>query len=136
MGQALVALVTGTLFGAGLLISGMAQPEKIIGFLDVFGEWDPSLVFVMVGAVGVHAAAYRFIRRRPAPLLSGDFHVPTRKNTDVKLLAGAALFGIGWGLSGFCPGPAFVALPGAASGTLVFVAAMLAGIVLAARLER
>jgi uncharacterized membrane protein YedE/YeeE len=114
----------------------MADPGKVIGFLDVSGDWDPTLMFVMLGAVLVHATAYRFIVRRPAPLLSGAFEIPRRTDIDAKLLAGAAVFGVGWGLGGFCPGPALVALSRPSSGALVFVAAMLVGIFLAAQLGK
>jgi uncharacterized membrane protein YedE/YeeE len=124
----LVAALAGALFGAGLLISGMTRPDKVIAFLDVTGAWDPSLAFVMGGAVSVYALAFWWgARRRAAPWLDDAFHLPTRRDVDLRLVAGAAIFGVGWGLIGFCPGPALVvAAAGSASG-LAFVGAMLAG---------
>jgi uncharacterized protein len=131
----LVALLSGLLFGVGLFVSGMTQPSKVIGFLDPLA-WDPSLMFVMAGAIGVHLVAYRLVRRRSSPLLAGAFSVPSRRDIDVKLLAGAAIFGLGWGLGGYCPGPSIVSLASGATGVLVFVGAMLAGMLATARLER
>jgi hypothetical protein len=125
--QALVAAVAGAIFGAGLLLSGMTDPAKVLGFLDVTGAWDGSLAFVMMGAIGVHAVAYRLIRRRERPLLEAGFHVPLRCDLDGKLVLGAALFGAGWGLAGFCPGPALVAAASGATSALVFAAAMVVG---------
>jgi rhodanese-related sulfurtransferase/uncharacterized membrane protein YedE/YeeE len=123
----LSALVAGSLFGAGLFVSGMTRPEKVLGFLDIFGAWDASLMLVMLGAIGVHAIAYRSMRGRSAPLFSATFAVPRRRDLDVKLLIGAALFGAGWGLGGYCPGPAITSLPGGGLGAAVFVVAMLTG---------
>lgn len=117
----------GALFAAGLAISGMTQPSKVIGFLDVFGRWDASLVFVMLGAISIHLVAYRVILRRAAPLFDAKFHLPTRKDIDVRLVLGAALFGIGWGLGGFCPGPGLVALGGGSVSAIVFVVGMTIG---------
>ena len=133
--RGLVAFVAGAVFGAGLLVSGMAVPAKVIGFLDVFGAWDASLVFVMLGAIGVHFIAYRLISGRPSPLLGASWALPTRRDIDLKLVAGAAVFGLGWGLSGYCPGPAVVSLASGRAGILVFVLAMLAGMLVTARLE-
>src|SRR6185295_7370618 len=99
----------------GLAVSGMTRPSKVVGFLDVFGAWDASLAFVMVGAIGVHAVLQRVIARRGSPLFEDRFHLPTRRDVDARLLAGAAVFGVGWGLGGFCPGPGLVA---AASGAV------------------
>lgn len=132
----LAAFGSGALFGAGLLVSGMAIPTKVIGFLDVFGAWDGSLVFVMLGAIAVHFIAYRLIRGRASPLLAEKWSLPTRRDIDFKLVAGAAVFGLGWGLSGYCPGPAVVSLASGAPGVIVFTAAMLAGMLMASRLER
>lgn len=129
--RTLVAFVTGLVFGLGLVISGMADPAKVLNFLDVFGTWDPSLAFVMGGAVTVTFLGYRLAWKRAAPLLASRFEVPTRNDLDPRLMAGAAVFGIGWGLGGFCPGPALTALSLAAPGTLVFVPAMLLGMWLA-----
>jgi uncharacterized membrane protein YedE/YeeE len=127
---ALGALAAGVLFGAGLVVSGMTLPSKVIGFLDVTGRWDASLALVMVGAIGVHAVLYRLIRRRSSPLFDVRFHVPTRSDLDGKLVAGAALFGVGWGLGGFCPGPGLVSLAAGHGGAVVFVAAMVLGMLL------
>lgn len=131
-----LAGVAGALFGAGLLVSGMTQPARVLRFLDVSGAWDPSLAFVLGGASLVYALAYRRALRRGAPLLSLRLHLPTRRDIDPSLVLGAAIFGIGWGLAGICPGTALV---GAASGslsTLAFVAAMLAGMYLQHRTSR
>ncbi len=122
-----VAFFLGLLFGLGLIISGMSNPAKVLNFLDLFGTWDPSLAFVMGGAVIVTYLGYASVLKREAPLLAKSFLTPTRTDLDARLITGAALFGIGWGLGGFCPGPAFTALPLAATGTLYFVPAMLAG---------
>lgn len=129
------ALAAGLLFGTGLVISGMTRPQKVLDFLDVFGHWDASLMFVMLGAIGVHFFAYRAIRRRGAPLFDATFRVPERRDLDPKLLLGAAVFGAGWGLSGYCPGPSLVSLPSGGTGVLLFVIAMLAGMFGAGRLE-
>jgi hypothetical protein len=127
----LVAALAGALFGAGLLVSGMTQPARVVGFLDVTGAWDPSLAFVMGGAVLVNALAFwQIARRRAAPLLDRTFHVPTRRDIDLQLVAGAAIFGVGWGLGGFCPGPGVVAAAAGSATGATFVAAMLAGMLL------
>ena len=108
----------------------MTDPRKVIAFLDVTGAWDPSLAFVMMGAVGVHAIAAFWARGRARPVLAASFTLPLQQRVDGRLLAGAALFGAGWGASGFCPGPAIVALAGLSAGALVFVGAMVAGVAL------
>jgi uncharacterized membrane protein YedE/YeeE len=131
----LSALAAGASFGAGLVVSGMTRPTKVLGFLDVFGDWDPSLMFVMLGAIGVHWIAYRVIRGRSAPLFASKFVVPSRRDLDAKLLFGAAVFGAGWGLGGYCPGPGIVSLPGGGLGAAVFVLAMLAGMFATGKLE-
>lgn len=123
----LVTLVSGLLFGFGLLLSGMANPAKVQNFLDLFGTWDPSLAFVMGGAIAVTMPGFWWVTRRSKPLFNTVFHLPTRTDFDMRLIAGSAIFGIGWGLGGFCPGPAVTALPLAAEGTLIFVATMLTG---------
>lgn len=128
--------VAGVLFGSGLLLSGMTRPEKVLGFLDWFGAWDASLLLVMAGAVGVHAMAYRLISGRSSPLLARQWSLPPRRAIDLRLLLGAATFGVGWGLSGYCPGPAIVSLAEASSGVLVFTLATLLGMLSAAQLER
>jgi hypothetical protein len=131
-----VNFVAGLMFGLGLLISGMANPAKVQNFLDLAGSFDPSLIFVMAGAVAVTLAGYRLALRRPRPILAERFYLPTAKDVDARLLAGAALFGVGWGLSGFCPGPAVTSLALLAKGTLVFVPAMIGGLVLARLVRR
>jgi uncharacterized membrane protein YedE/YeeE len=130
MNSALAAFVAGVIFAIGLAIGGMTKPAKVAGFLDFTGDWDPSLMFVMGGAVMTHAMLYRLIRKRPTPLFSAAFSVPTRKDIDARLLGGAALFGIGWGLSGFCPGPAITSLASGQMSVLIFVTAMLGGMAL------
>lgn len=130
------ALAVGVIFGAGLVLSGMTQPIKVIGFLDWLGDWDPSLMFVLAGAVVVYAIAYRLILRRKQPLLADAFVLPTRTAIDGKLIGGAALFGVGWGLSGYCPGPSVVSLASGALDASVMVAATAAGMWIASRLER
>ena len=132
----LVNVIAGMLFGLGLLISGMADPAKVQNFLDVFGTWDASLAFVMAAAVVTTFLGYRLALRRPAPLLAPKFAAPASDTIDRRLLIGAGLFGVGWALTGFCPGPAVVSLPLRAPGTLFFVPAMLAGIVAARLLLR
>jgi uncharacterized membrane protein YedE/YeeE len=123
-----INLLLGLLFGGGLVISGMADPAKVLNFLDLFGTWDPSLAFVMGGAVIVAFVGYRLVFRRGRPLRDNAFHVPSRKDIDGRLLAGAAIFGAGWGLSGFCPGPALTALGLGQPGTLAFLPAMFVGL--------
>ena len=120
----------GLVFGLGLLISGMANPAKVQNFLDLAGSFDPSLIFVMAAAVVVTFIGYRLILRRPKPMLGELFRIPARKEIDPALIGGSAVFGVGWGLSGFCPGPAITSIPLFAQGTLVFVASMIAGIAL------
>jgi uncharacterized membrane protein YedE/YeeE len=132
-----LAAASGALFGVGLLISGMTQPAKIIAFLDVTSTWDPSLAFVMGGAVTVYAVLFRLARvRRSEPWFDGKFHLPTRNDIDLSLIAGAALFGIGWGLGGLCPGPALVSAAGGSMPALVFVGSMIAGMLLQHRTAR
>jgi len=123
--------LAGLIFGLGLLISGMANPAKVQNFLDLAGTFDPSLIFVMLGAIVVTFLGYRLASTRPRPVLVDRFSLPAAKNVDTKVVLGSALFGIGWGLSGFCPGPAITSLPLLAKGTLIFVPAMLIGIGLA-----
>jgi uncharacterized membrane protein YedE/YeeE len=125
--RALGAASAGLLFGAGLVVSGMTKPDKVLAFLNPFGAWDPSLAFVMIGAIGVHALSYRFSRRLRAPLAAHEFHVPAARAVDVRLVLGAATFGVGWGLAGYCPGPAVVALGSGNAGAGVFTLALLAG---------
>ncbi|WP_424810998.1 DUF6691 family protein [Roseococcus sp. YIM B11640] len=130
------SLLSGLLFGLGLVISGMANPAKVLGFLDVAGDWDPSLAFVMAGAVAVAALGFALGRRRGAPLYAPAFAEPPRRPVDAGLLGGAALFGLGWGLAGYCPGPALASLSFGGVTALTFVAAMLAGMGLFALIRR
>lgn len=120
-----VAWVAGLLFALGLGLSQMTNPAKVLAFLDVTGDWDPSLAFVMGGAIGVHVFAARWAARRATPLFETRFHLPTQRRADLGLLLGAALFGLGWGVAGYCPGPALVAVVGLDRTTLIFVASML-----------
>ena len=130
MPRMIVALFAGALFGLGLAVSGMTNPAKVIGFLDVAGEWDPTLAFVMGGALLVTIPTFRLILGRPRPILADGFALPTKSALDGRLLGGAALFGVGWGLSGFCPGPAVAALVTGLAPVFAFVAAMMVGMVL------
>jgi len=131
-----IAAVIGVLFGGGLIISGMTDPAKIVGFLDPLHGWDPSLAFVMGGAVLVNALAFRRIRQHRNPWFDVKFHLPTRKDIDRQLLAGAAVFGVGWGLGGLCPGPALVSAASGSATAIAFVLAMLAGMLLQHRSVR
>ena len=130
------ALVSGLVFGIGLIVSGMTSPQKVSSFLDLAGDWDPSLGLVMGGAIGIGLFAFAIARRRSTTLLGGPMRLPNKRTIDVRLVVGSMLFGIGWGIAGLCPGPAIVAL-GAGNGTaLLFVAAMLGGMSLVDVLER
>lgn len=124
------AFACGLIFAFGLAAGGMTQPSKVVGFLGVTGAWDPSLALVMGGALGTHALLRRFVLARSRPLLAPKFYVPTRSDVDARLVAGAAVFGVGWGLGGFCPGPAIVALGAAMPAALVVVPAMVVGMLL------
>lgn len=132
----LVAMLSGLLFAVGLGIAGMTQPSKVIGFLDVAGDWDPSLAFVMGGAIVVYMPLLRLVKSRGRAVLAPRLSLPTRKDLDARLLLGAALFGVGWGLAGYCPGPAIVSLTTLGGPALVFGAAMLGGMGLHALYER
>lgn len=125
-----VSFAVGLLFALGLGFSGMTQTHVVKGFLDIFGDWNMSLMGVMIGAILVHSIAYQLVKKRESPLLDTKFHLPTKKDVDKKLLIGAVLFGIGWGWSGICPGPAIVSLASGQLGVMVFVAAMMAGMYL------
>ncbi len=130
MKPALAAFISGIVFALGLGIGGMTQPAKVIGFLDFTGNWDPSLAFVMIGAIAVHACFYRFIRRRPSPLFAPVFAIPSRTDIDLPLVGGAVIFGLGWGLAGFCPGPALTSLVSGKLSPAIFIVAMIAGMIL------
>lgn len=123
------ALVCGLIFGIGLIVSQMVDPAKVIAFLDVFGDWDPSLALVMGAALVVTALGYRLVLRSRAPAFETKFHVPTNRKIDARLMGGAVLFGAGWGLVGLCPGPALTAVTQGGLPVLVFVAAMLVGLI-------
>lgn len=128
MGAA-IHILSGTLFAIGLAIAGMTQPHKVVGFLDFAGNWIPDLAIVMGSAVTVNFIALHLTLKRDSPILAVHFGLPTRKDLSPRLMGGAALFGAGWGLGGYCPGPALASLPTAATPVLVFVAAMIAGMV-------
>ena len=125
------AYVVGFVFAIGLGVSGMTQSDKVIAFLDLAGNWNPSLALVMLGAIGTHFAFYRWIVKRPAPLFAGSFQIPANRKLDPRLVVGSAIFGIGWGVGGFCPGPALTSLASGNLKVFIFVIAMLAGMQLA-----
>lgn len=133
---AAVAFICGVIFGLGLSISGMINPARVIGFLDVSGDWDITLLLVMGGALAVTAASFPLITRRSKPVLEEKFVLPTKTRIDKPLVSGAILFGVGWGLAGLCPGPALTGLASLSPSLFLFVAAMVAGQFLAIRLER
>jgi len=126
----LFAFLSGGLFGVGLIISGMTDANKVINFLDLSDAWDPSLAFVMVGGIGVHLALFKFITNKDKPLFETRFFLPTIQDLDTRLIAGALLFGIGWGLGGYCPGPALVSLATGVQEPLAFCGAMLLGMLI------
>ena len=128
--QFAAALLCGTIFGFGLALSGMLDPARVQGFLDLFGAWDPSLIFVLGGAVAVAMAGMVLVRRMARPVLADKFQIPTNRKIDTPLLLGSALFGIGWGIGGFCPGPAIAALSSGSVTVIVFIIAMLAGMII------
>ena len=130
------AALVGLVFGAGIVISGMGNPAKVLNFFDVFGAWDPSLLFVMGSALLVTFVGYRFVLKRPGPVFDRQFHLPTKRELDLPLLGGSALFGVGWGIAGFCPGGAIPALGSGQASPFIFVAAMIGGILLANGLRR
>lgn len=132
--KSLVALIAGILFGAGLVVGGMTDPGKVIGFLDLAGRWDPSLAFVMGGAICVTLPVFQIMRRRSRPVLDTRLYLPTKTDLDTQLLGGAALFGIGWGIAGLCPGPAIANLSSGSPQVLAFVVAMVLGMWLRDRL--
>lgn len=134
--QNAIALFSGALFGLGLAISGMTQPAKVIGFLDIFGAWDPALAFVMGGAVVVYGVGFALLKGRDRAIFAPVMQIPTRRDIDPRLIGGALLFGAGWGLGGFCPGPALTSLATGLGGVLAFVGAMLVGMGLWHLVER
>ncbi|ABE50077.1 MULTISPECIES: DUF6691 family protein [Methylobacillus] len=126
----ITALLAGLVFGIGLITSGMTNPQKVLAFLDVTGAWDPSLAFVMLGAIPVMALAYRLMRLRQQTCLQQDVLIPAKRKIDASLVAGAAIFGVGWGLAGYCPGPALASLMSGLDGPVIFSLAMMAGMLL------
>ena len=134
--QLLMALFAGLVFGLGLIVSGMTDPSKVTGFLDLAGAWDPSLALVMGGAIGVGLVAFSFARTRSQALLGGPIQLPTARQIDRRLVLGGLTFGIGWGLAGFCPGPALASLATGGSKPLIFTVAMLVGMVIFEVLDR
>ena len=133
MGKNLSALIAGIIFGIGMAVSGMTNTARVQGFLDIFGAWDPTLAFVMGAGLVVAAIGYRLAFRRTAPLFADAFSLPTRTDLDARLIGGAVIFGVGWGLVGYCPGPALAGLTYGYPQTLAFVPAMIAGLLLAHR---
>ena len=127
----LSALVIGLIFGLGISISGMANPAKVLNFFDIFGTWDPSLAFVMAGALAVNIPGYRLAFRRPAPVIEPRFQLPDKRVVDRRLVLGSATFGIGWGIAGFCPGGALPVISTLEPGVLLFVAALIVGMLFA-----
>jgi uncharacterized membrane protein YedE/YeeE len=121
MHLAIVAFIIGIVFSIGLGWSGMTDPARVLGFLDVSGSWDPSLMFVMASAIPVYMVVWQFVRPRHKPLLDEKLHVPTKKDLDKRLIIGSAIFGVGWGVAGICPGPALTSLGALSTGAVVFV---------------
>lgn len=135
MAKIIIGFISGIIFGLGLVLSGMSNPAKVLNFLDLFGAFDPSLLFVMGGAIMVVFIGYRFVLKRGKPLFSESFQIPTRKDIDKNLLIGAALFGVGWGIGGFCPGPALSAVFMGSEGIIYFLPAMLLGLIVSKLLK-
>ena len=134
--EKLIALISGVLFGAGVTISGMVNPMKVLNFLDIFGAWDATLIFVMGAGLLVTLLGYRIIFKRNAPLFAPSFRLPASQDIDAKLLGGAALFGVGWGLGGFCPGPAVASLVFGRTESITFVIAMAVGMILTNQVQK
>lgn len=136
MQRTLSAFIAGLLFGVGLAVSQMTNPLKVLGFLDVAGDWDASLMLVLGGAVTVTFIAFRFVLRRTEPIFDSQFHLPKLSTVDKKLIGGSALFGVGWGIAGYCPGPGLASLSTLNSEAIVFVATLLAGMLVYRAFER
>ena len=132
----LISLLSGIIFGLGLTISGMVNPQKVLGFLNLFGEWDPSLIFVMVGAIIIFAPLHFIFKKKSRPILAKNFISIQNKNIDKKLLIGSGLFGVGWGLAGLCPGPAIASISFLNPSSLIFVLFMFVGFFIANRIEK
>lgn len=133
--QSIAAFIVGLMFAIGLAISGMTQPQNVIGFLDPW-NWNPSLLFVMAGAVGVHLIGFYVVKKKSTPLLDAKWHVPTRKDFTPRLILGSALFGIGWGIAGFCPGPALASLANFDPQPAIFFGSMIFGMMLFKKTEK
>lgn len=131
-----VAYLSGLVFGVGIAVSGMINPAKVLNFFDIAGSWDPSLMFVMGGALAVALPGYHFVLRRPAPATDSRFHLPTKTTIDARLLGGSAVFGVGWGIAGFCPGGALPALGTGRMEVFAFVVALLSGMLIARGIEK
>lgn len=129
--RTVAGLLCGLIFGIGLALSGMVDPANVIGFLDIAGNWNPSLIFVMGGAVVVAFFGFRTVMRQPKPLLDTHFHLPLKRHIDAKMITGAAIFGVGWGISGYCPGPAIASLSDPSVGLIAFLATSVLGAFLA-----
>ncbi len=136
MKQRIVAFGSGLLFAVGLVVGGMTQPKKIVDFLDFFGSWDPSLAFVMGGALLVNLVAYRWTRDESEPVVGQQFYIPQRNDIDWKLIGGGVLFGVGWGLGGFCPGPGITALASLQAPVFGFVGGMIGGVLIYKAVDR
>lgn len=136
MKYSIASLFAGLLFGLGLIVSGMANPEKVLGFLDIAGQWDPSLAFVMGGAILVGLVAFALARKRTLSFLGFDMKLPSNTRIDKRLVIGSVMFGVGWGVAGFCPGPSLVALGAGEFKAVVFVGSMVAGMILFEAIER
>ena len=132
----LISLLSGTIFGLGLTISGMVNPQKVLGFLNIFDAWDPSLIFVMVGAIIIFAPLHFIFKKKSRPILAKNFISIDNKNIDKKLLIGSGLFGVGWGLAGLCPGPAIASISFLNPSSLIFVLFMFVGFFIANRIEK
>jgi uncharacterized protein len=132
--QLFFAMLSGLLISAGIAISQMIDPQKVLSFLDITGNWDPSLALVMAAALLVYTLGYRLLLKKDTPFFDNSFHLPSKRHLDRSLLAGAAVFGVGWGLAGYCPGPAIAALPAGSTGTAGFVAMMVLGWFVASRI--
>ena len=132
----LISLLSGIIFGLGLTISGMVNPQKVLGFLNLFGEWDPSLIFVMVGAIIIFAPLHFIFKRKSRPIFAKEFQIINNRNIDKKLLFGSGLFGAGWGLAGLCPGPAIASISFLNPSSLIFVLFMFVGFFIANRIEK
>lgn len=131
-----IAYLSGLVFGVGIAVSGMINPAKVLNFFDIAGSWDPSLMFVMGGALAVALPGYHFVLRRPAPATDSRFHLPTKTTIDARLLGGSAVFGVGWGIAGFCPGGALPALGTGRMEVFAFVVALLFGMLIARGIEK